>query len=338
MMNCSEASISVVVACTARTAALLPATLKAILAQSCPPQDVIIVDDGTLKSLPSLPSRQARRLRLLHQPCATRPELRNAGLAAARGRLVAFCDSGDLWKPGYLAIMGEIWREEPGLLLAYGDAVPLRGDEWGTERGFASAPAGFWDGQRSLGPLLSVFGRPPVLRLLDFQPFLPSGLVADRGFLDAVGGWDTAPGQRPGCDFATALRLGCHAPFGIVHQAMVGIRPEAGGPANAQAVNMGEAWVLDDALAGDNAMLRQHAPLVRAAIARRRQAALDIAFMRRDYTAVQEIAALLPEAERLSPTRLKLGFASLPAPLRRAGSAALSSLGSFRGPMRWSDN
>ncbi|MBC9179968.1 glycosyltransferase family A protein [Pseudoroseomonas ludipueritiae] len=332
-----EINISVVVACTVQTAAWLPETLKSVLAQSSPSHDIIVVENGAVPELPPMSARQARRLRLLHRPRGSRAELRNAGLAAARGALVAFCDSGDLWKPSYLAIMREMWRVEGRLLLAYGDAVPLRGNAWGAERSFANAPAGFWDGQRSLGPLLSVFDRPPMLRLLDFQPFLPSGLVADRGFLEAAGGWDTACGQRPGNDFATTMRLARHAPFGIMHQAMVGVRPEAEGPAHAQAVNMGEAAVLQDALAHDERLWPQ-AAAIRAAIIRRRQAALDIAFARGDFAALQEIAALLPRRERLSPTRLKLGLAALPAPLRRAGSAALFGLASSRLPARWPGN
>jgi len=337
MRNTSEIHISVVVACTARTAALLPGTLKAVMAQTSPSHDIIVVEDGAVPELPSMPAREARRLRLLPLPGAARPALRNAGLAAAQGMLVAFCDSGDLWKPSYLAIMREMWRVEPRLLLSYGDAVPLQGDTWGAERGFANAPAGFWDGQRSLGPLLSVFDQPPMLRLLEFQPFLPSALVAQRGFLETVGGWDTACTLLPGHDFATALRLARHAPFGIMQRAMVGVRPEADGPAHAQAVNMGEARILERALARDETLWSQ-SQVIRAAIARRRQAALAIAFARGDLAAVQEIAALLPQRERSSPTLLKLGLAALPAPLRRAGSAALFSLGASRTSSRWPGN
>jgi hypothetical protein len=337
MKDALDITISVVVACTAQTAALLPDTLKAILAQSSPSHDIIVVEDGAVPRLPTMPARQAQRLKLSHLPGGTRPELRNAGLSLAQGRLVAFCDSGDLWKPGHLAVMQEMWRVEPRLLLAYGDAVPLRGNDWGAERSFANAPAGFWDGQRSLGPLLSVFDRPPLLRLLDFQPFLPSALVAERGFLKTLGGWDCAWGGHPGHDFATALRLARHAPFGIMHQAMVGVRTEAEGPAYAQAVNMTEALALDHALAQDE-MLRPQASAIQAATTRRRRAALDIAFMRGDFAAVQEIAALLPQEERGPPTRLKLGLAALPAPLRRAGSAALLGLGSSRSSARWPSN
>ena len=337
MRDVPEIHISVVVACTAQTASLLPGTLKAILAQSSPSHDIIVVEDGAVPKLPSMPARQARQLRLLHQPGDTRAQLRNAGLAVATGALVAFCDSGDLWKPSYLAIMREMWRVEPRLMLAYGDTVPLKGAGWGTERSFSGAPAGFWDEQRSLGPLLSVFDRPPWLRLLDFQPFMPSGLVAERGFLEAAGGWETACGQRPGDDFATALRLAHHTPFGIMQRAMVGVRPKAADLAEAQALNMGEAAVLEHALDHDDRLWPQ-ASTVQAAIIRRRRTALDIAFARGDFAAVQDIARLLPPSEGLSPTRLKMGLAALPAPLRRAGSAALFGLGSSRVTARWLGN
>jgi hypothetical protein len=328
----AEAGISVVVASTARTAAFLPATLAAILAQTRPSDDVIVADDGSLQSLPPLPPQQLRRLRLLQGAGEIRPDLRNAGLAVALGRQVAFCDSGDLWKPGYLAAMAEMWRAEPGLLLACGDTLPIRGESWGSTRSFAHAPNGFWDGQRSLGPLMSIFDQPPMLRLLDYQPFFPSCLVADRDFLNTVGGWDVMPERRTGCDLATALRMAAHAPFGIMHRALVGIRPNPASPATAQEAHVAEACVLEHALATHEA-LRPHEALVRVAIAGRRQAALGIAFERGDFAAMHDMAALLPSSERAPPTRLRLGVAALPAPLRRA---AVRGLGSLRGAARWS--
>lgn len=303
----------------------LQATLDSIMAQTLVALEVIVVH-GTLSGLSRLPmGRHANRLRVLQVADGDGPTLRNAGLEAARGRLVAFCDSGDLWKPGYLKAMMEMWQVEPRLLLAYGDVVSVRGGMWQAERQFSEAPAGFWDGQRSLGPLMSTFDLPPLLRLLRFQPFMPSALVADRTFLSAEGGWDSTPGPRAGCDLATTLRLARRAPFGIMHRALVGVREDDVSEADLQAIHLGHALVLEQALT-TCPQLQAHAAEAKAAIARWRQAALDIAFARGDFRGVQDIAALLPRRERPPPTRLKLGVARWPAPLRRAGSAALLGL------------
>jgi hypothetical protein len=321
------AGFSVVVSST-RGILPLRATLEAVMAQKLAPLEVIVVHGGPGHHAPLAAGRHGLRPQLLHVANGDGPPMRNVGLASAQGDLVAFCESGDLWKPGYLASMGEMWRAEPGLKLAFGDVVAMRNGAWRAERRFSQAPADFWEGQRSLGPLMSVFDQPIAPRLLGFQPFQPSALVAARQFLCAAGGWSMLPDPQAS-DFATALRLAGHKPFGIMHRALVGVREDDVTPASMQSMHLGRAWVLEQALAAA-ALPHTDAAAVQASICRHRRAALDLAFALGDFHGVRQIAALLPKNRRPPPTRLKLGLARCPAALRRAGSVALLGLSSFR--------
>lgn len=322
------ASISVVVP-TYNRAALLPVTLDAILAQTLRPQEVIVVDDGSTDDTAAVLARYGRRLRVLRVPNGGDLKARNAGLAEATGDLVAFCDSDDLWKPGFLAGMLRMWQTEPALRVAFSDFTIIRDGVWQEARKFADAPEGFWDGLRSLGPSMSVFDTPVVDRLLQFQPFFPSCMMVDRRFMVKAGGWDTSVGRRVGCDLATILRMAEHAPFGILQQPMVGIRKHAGNhSADVQAMNLGDAWILEHVLA-DRPSLQMHAAAVQASITTRRTQALETAFARRDFRSVRDIADLLPQAAQPLRLRLKTQVARLPPPLREASGALLLSLGTL---------
>lgn len=62
----------------------------------------VIVDDGSTDSTRSILAAQAAadpRLHVIHQPNMGAHAARNAALAAARGRYVAFLDADDLWLP-----------------------------------------------------------------------------------------------------------------------------------------------------------------------------------------------------------------------------------------------
>ena len=332
-MSAVQGGVSVIVPVYNR-AALLPATLDAILGQTAPPQEVIVVDDGSTDETPGVLRRYGARIRVLTVRNGGDLAARNAGLAIATGRLVAFCDSDDLWQPTYLATMQRMWEEEPGLRFAFGDFVVVRDGVWESEHKFAAAPPGFWDGLRSIGPRMAVFDMPVQQRLLDFQPFFPSCLVADRDFLAAQGGWDESVGRRVGSDFATALRLTEFAPFGVMHQALVGIRKHAGNfSADVQAMNLGDAWILDHVLATRPAA-RAHAAAFRRSAASRRMQALDTAFARGDYNAVQDIALLLAPQDQSSRLRMKARIAGWPALPRQAAGAALLSVGSIMAATR----
>jgi hypothetical protein len=321
--------ISVVVPSFNRIA-LLPATLDAILAQSPPAREVILVDDGSTDGTAAMvAARYAGRVALCRIANAGDLAARNAGLARATGRLVAFCDSDDLWRPGYLAAMTALWQAEPGLRVAFGNFMLVRDDTWQEMAKFTAAPPGFWDGLRPV-PGGGVFDAPIVARLLAFQPFFPSAMVAERRFLQGLGGWDTSVGRIVGTDFATALLLAEHPPLGVLHAALVGIRKHAQNySGDVQAMNLGDAAILEMVLA-QRPSLAPLAGAIRASVARRRVAALEIAFARGDHAAVRAIHALLPAPARGGAVAVKAGVASLPAALRSVASAALLAAGSAR--------
>lgn len=315
-------TISVVVPAYNR-AGLIPQTLDAILAQDTPALEVIAVDDGSTDATPAVLDGYRPRVRTIRVANGGDLAARNTGLRAASGRLVAFCDSDDLWQPGFLAAMARLWRQAPDLVAAYGNFRIVRDGAWGGGTKFDDAPPGFWDGLRGVGPGVARFDGPVVGRLLAFQPFFPSAMVVDRAGFLALGGWDEGASRIVGTDFATALRVAEH-PLGVVQEALVGIRKhEANFSGDVQATKLGEAVILEHVLATRPAL----APLrgaVLASIADRRAAAADLAFDRRDFTAVRRIQAMLPPDHLPAARRAKGWISRLPPPvaMRVAGLAS----------------
>lgn len=314
---------------TYNRARLIGETLAAIYAQTLTAHTIIVVDDGSTDETPAVLAAEGDRIRVLRLANGGDLRARNAGIAAAEAELIAFCDSDDLWEPDFLAEMAALWQAEPRLCAAYGDFVLLRDGVRGVAQKFADAPAGFWDGLRPLGGAGAVFDQPIAERLIRFQPFFPSAMVARADFLRAIGGWDEAVSRIVGCDLATALRITAHAPIGVLRRPLVTIRKHAGNfSADTQAMELGDSLVLEHALRS-NPYLAPHAAALRASTIARRHAALDMAFARGDLAGVREIAALLgPALGRAG--RMKAGVARLPAPLARPVAAALLAAGSLR--------
>ena len=321
--------ISVVIP-TYNRAPLLPMTLDAVLIQSPRPHEVIVVDDGSTDDTPRLLASYAPAVRTLRIPNSGDLVARNAGLRAATGALVAYCDSDDLWRPGYLAAMAALWRAEPSIRHAFADFVIVRENTWECGSKFSAAPPGFWAGFRKIDGEMGLFDAPIFDRVLEFQPFFPSCLVTNRESFLRLGGWDEGTSGLVGSDFATILRLSEHAPFGVVTRPLVGIRKHTGNfSGDTQAMMLGDGRVLEYVLQ-TRPSLSARAPTILQNIGKRRRAAMDIAFARGDLSAVRAIYSLLPHEQRRPAIRVKRRIAALPAPLNQVLAACLSALGTMR--------
>lgn len=84
-------------------------TLQSVVGQQRPPDEIIVVDDGSTDTSADI----ARRLlessgkqpewRMISQENAGASAARNRGAAESRSRYIAFLDADDEWEPGYLA-------------------------------------------------------------------------------------------------------------------------------------------------------------------------------------------------------------------------------------------
>ncbi len=84
-------------------AATIAAAIESALAQTRPPDEIIVVDDGSRDDTAAVVERFGAAVRLVRQTNAGCGQARNTGVRAARGNWLAFLDADDLWQPTKLA-------------------------------------------------------------------------------------------------------------------------------------------------------------------------------------------------------------------------------------------
>ena len=119
-------TISVVVT-THDRAQLVQETLASIFAQSRPPLEVIVVDDGSTDETPERlgPLAASGRIRYVRQANSGLAAARNHGASLARGDYLAFIDDDDIWPPDVLAWQAALLDADPSIGLVLGTHVPF---------------------------------------------------------------------------------------------------------------------------------------------------------------------------------------------------------------------
>ena len=101
--------------------ATLAETLNSLLKQTYPTFEVIVVDDGSTDDTAQIAAQFARdrRVRVIRQANRGLAGARNTGVAAARGDVIGFCDSDDLWLPQKLALHVAHLEANPHVGISY---------------------------------------------------------------------------------------------------------------------------------------------------------------------------------------------------------------------------
>jgi len=95
-MACDRPSVSAVI--TAHNSALYIAdAVASIRAQRSPPDEIVIIDDGSTDSTGTIVGALGTDIRYVWQANRGEASARNRGIAAAQGDIVAFLDADDAW-------------------------------------------------------------------------------------------------------------------------------------------------------------------------------------------------------------------------------------------------
>jgi glycosyltransferase involved in cell wall biosynthesis len=126
-------SVSVVLPVYNR-AAYVGEAIESVLSQTCPPAELIVIDDGsTDESLEIVASFARPCLRVVRQANAGIGAARNRGLALATGELIGFIDSDDLWERGKLERQVRAMADYSQVQLVFGHLLEFLSPDRATE-------------------------------------------------------------------------------------------------------------------------------------------------------------------------------------------------------------
>ena len=177
---------------------LVARAIRSVYAQTCPPLQVIVIDDASQPPLVLPPDLSDGRTRLIrHERSVGGAEARNSGLRAAATPVVAFLDDDDEWLPSKMEIQLEWLRENPrATLVTCGHFRCEGGQEY-----------------------LEVFSQEFVEQYRQYDNFFGSFsyLVVRRSDPGVL--LDPALPALQDWDFALRVTRGC--PFGVIEQPLV---------------------------------------------------------------------------------------------------------------------
>lgn len=245
--------VSVVIP-TYNRAGFLAEAVESALEQTCPADEIIIVDDGSTDHTEQAVARHRGRLRYIRQKNSGPAAARNHGIRIASGDFVAFLDSDDVWVKNRLEFQISAIAKYPDLDFLFGLEAKFNIEQQFEVNGIKQQDV--WETLRSIRCIV-----PEPFNLLLRENFIPtSSVLFRRKCIGTVGFIDESLQQAEDYDFWLRFAsLGCR--FGFVNAVLCRRRLHQG--------NLVNQWVKRaSSTAAVLARYRDHSPAGSEHIAR----------------------------------------------------------------------
>lgn len=182
---------------TYNRAAMVGQAVESVLAQTYSDFELIVVDDGSTDETDKVLSAYRDRIRLLQQSNRGVSAARNHGIRNAKGRLIAFLDSDDLWLPEKLSRQAAFFERYPESLICQTEEIWIRNGRRVNPKKRHRKLSG------------DIFG--PSLELCLVSP---SAVMLRKVLFDEIGLFDE---ELPACeDYDLWLRVSCRHPVFLI--------------------------------------------------------------------------------------------------------------------------
>ncbi|MCP3445608.1 glycosyltransferase family A protein [Bradyrhizobium sp. CCGUVB14] len=94
--------------------------VESVLGQTVPPDEVIVIDDGSTDDTRNVLGEFGDRITVLAQSNNGQAVAVNKALATAQGELIGFCDADDLWTPRKLELQLALLEHQGGVDAVFG--------------------------------------------------------------------------------------------------------------------------------------------------------------------------------------------------------------------------
>jgi glycosyltransferase involved in cell wall biosynthesis len=115
----TDASVSVIIPAF-NAERFLAEAIDSALSQTLPPEEIIVVNDGSGDGTAGVAARYGSRINYLAQPNQGIGAARNAAIARASGAYLAFLDADDIWTPHKSEWQVRTFDEDPAVDLVFG--------------------------------------------------------------------------------------------------------------------------------------------------------------------------------------------------------------------------
>jgi glycosyltransferase involved in cell wall biosynthesis len=305
---------------------LIAETLDAVLAQTLPPREIIVVDGGSTDNTEQVVARYAGRVTYKNiAERAVQPK-RNLGIGLAKTNWIAFCDSDDIWLPTYLEKQAALIATEPQIGMSFGNFQILRDGivEPGTK--FDDAPPGYWleGGVRHL-PQGWVFDRSLAGACFRFHPMFPSAMAISKDLATMVGGFNSnIPPRAEDGEFT--LRCLYHAKAAALPDPLVLIRKHDANVSRDLVPRLLDEIATLRHARDNHPEALAYQTIIDDEIAIRSSQAFNAAFAGRDHVTAAALFEKLPPEWRSAKARFKNFVARMPDFLGQPLNASLQAL------------
>lgn len=194
-------SISVIIP-THNRCDVLARALRSVFAQTLPPDQVIVIDDGSDDETRFMVSRDFPQVIYHYQPNQGVSAARNAGLRMADKNWIAFLDSDDEWLPGKLQTQLDTLKQTPGSLICHTEEIWIRRGKRVNQMA---------KHQKRGGRIFT--------HCLPLCAMSPSSIMIHRSVFEQVGGFDES---LPACeDYDLWLRITARYSVVFIEQAQI---------------------------------------------------------------------------------------------------------------------